>query len=145
MDEIKKSNEIFTKQVKPIHPAKYFLISVGEFFKKIGLWVLGFFTSIFLALYNLILTIGKFFYKGALAIYRFFRRKAHQFKYNDKSGRLSFFFFCSSSLKHGQLVNGIMYLVFEVGYIVLFIIFGLRCVGKLATLGDTLPHSGVQK
>lgn len=140
MDEIKKSKEIFTKQVKPIHPAKYFLISVGEFFKKIGLWVFGFVTSIFLALWNLILTIGKFFYKGALAIYHFFRRKAHQFKYNDKFGRLSFIFFGSSSLKHGQLVNGIMYIIFEVGYIVLFAIYGVGCVGKLSTLGDTLPH-----
>ena len=135
-----KSSEIFTKQVKPISPFKYFLMNLGESLLKLLLWVLSFVVSIFTALWSFVKTIGVGIYKCALGVYKFFRRKCHQFKYNDKFGRLSFVFFGTSALAHKQVVNGIMYLVFEIGYIILFALFGVSSVVKLGTLGTELPH-----
>ncbi len=135
-----ETNEIFTKVVKPIHPVKFFFMSIGETLLKLLLWVGGFVLSLFTSLWSFFVFVGRGAVALVLGIYKFFKRKCHQFKYNDTAGRLSFFFFGSSSFSHKQYVNGAMYLIFEIGYIVLFAIFGVPSLIGLATLGTNLPH-----
>ena len=135
-----ETNEIFTKQVKPIHPVKFFFMSLGESLLKLVLWVGGFILSLFTSIWSFLVFVGRGAVNLVFGIYKFFKRKCHQFKYNDVSGRLSFAFFGSSSLAHKQIVNGVMYLIFEIGYITLFVIFGIPALGKLGTLGSNLPH-----
>ena len=48
------------------------------------------------------------------SIANYFKRKAHQFKHNDKYGRMSFFLFGVGAFAHKQKVIGIMYLLFEI-------------------------------
>ena len=96
-----ETNEIFTKKVKPIHPVKFFFMSLGESLLKLALWAGGFILSLFTSLWSFFVFVGRGAVALVFGIYKFFRRKAHQFKYNDKAGRLSFIFFGSSS----KLIN----------------------------------------
>lgn len=135
MEKEKKTNEIFTHEVKPIPPVKFFFMSLWESVLKLLIWVLGFVLSIFTSLWAFIKMVGRGIFFGILGIYNFFKRKCHQFKYNDKWGRLSFVLFGMGNLGHKQIVNGVMYLIFEIGYIVLFAIFGAPAVAGLQHLG----------
>ena len=135
-----ETNEIFTKKVKPIHPVKFFFMSLGESLLKLALWAGGFILSLFTSLWSFFVFVGRGAVALVLGVYKFFRRKAHQFKYNDKAGRLSFIFFGSSSFAHKQIVNGVMYLIFEIGYITLFVLSGVNAIKMLGSLGTNLPH-----
>lgn len=131
------SENVFTKKVEPINRFVYFLMELGQTLLGALMWVVNFVVSIFVSLGEFFITVGKGIYKGAIGIYKFFRRKCHQFKYNDVWGRLSFIFFGAGSFGHKQIINGILYLLAEVGYIILFVIFGIPCIAELKTLGDT--------
>lgn len=128
-------NSVFTSEVKLLSKKKYFLNNVLEGGKKILLWVLDLVVSIFLSLGHFFLTVGVGIYKGALGVINFFKRKVHQFKYNDVYGRISFGVFGVSNIKNKQYVNGALYIIFEIAYIVLFALFGVPALMKLPTLG----------
>ena len=138
--EVNKNNNVFTQEVKLLTKKQYFLQSLGNGCLKLVLWIVDFILSIFLSLGHFFLVVGKGIYKGALAIFNFFKHKVHQFKYNDKYGRISFGLFGLASIKNGQIVNGILYMVFEVAYIVLFVLFGIPAIGKL-----NLPQTGMEE
>ena len=133
------TNSIFAKEFTPISKFKYFLMNIWEAVWKLIKWVLDFVLSIVLSILSFLKTVVVGIFKGAQLIGRFFKRKAHQFKYNDTAGRWSFVAFGVSSIKHGQVVNGILYLIFEIGYIVLFALFGVPAIGKLSLQNQTLP------
>ena len=130
-DNGQEMNSVFTKKVEPVGRVKYAFMSLGQGALNLLLWVANFVLSIFVSLGLAIWTAIKGIYKGILAIGRFFKRKAHQFRYNDIWGRLSFLFWGAGSVGHGQIVNGILYFLFEVGYIACFVLFG---AGNIAFL-----------
>lgn len=138
---VNNSNDksVFTKEVELLSPSKAFFISLGEGCLKFALWLLDFVLSIVLSLGQFFLTIFLGTYKGILKIGKFFKRKAHQFKYNDIYGRISFGVFGVSSFKHGQRINGILYFLFEVAYIVLFVLFGITSISYLKDLKTPYP------
>ncbi len=108
----------------PLIPVPLFILkNIGNALLKGILWILDLLLSMVLSIGHFFKVVGLVFYKGAIKVYRFFRQKVIQFKENDLSGRLSFVFFGASSFAHGQIVNGIFYILFEIGYI-LFMIFG---------------------
>lgn len=133
------SKSILSTSVKPIPKPKFILMTIWGIILKSILWIVDLFLSMFMSLWHFIKILGYGSYKLCLNIGKFFKRKAHQFKYNDVGGRLSFIFFGSGSFAHGQIGNGIIYIVFEVAYLVLFGIFGINSIGLLGTLGVVIP------
>ena len=132
------TNEIFTKKVRPLSVAKYTLLELLETIKKLGFWVLDLLLSMVLSLASFIKLIGVGLVKIVVGIYLFFKKKAHEFRYNDKWGKLSFCWFGASSFGHKQYVNGVLFSVFEVAYIVLFIVFGIPSIAQLSDLGHNV-------
>ena len=136
-NKVNNSSEksVFTEEVELLSQKQYFINSVGEACLKAVLWIVDFILSIFLSLGNFFLMVGKGAVKGFFAFINFFKRKAHQFKYNDIFGRISFGVFGVSSIRNKQFVNGIFYFLFEVGYIIFFILVGIPALAKLPALG----------
>ena len=135
-----KTNSVFTGEVELLSKPKYFFNSFCNGCVKVALWIVDFLLSLFLSLGHFFLVVAKGVYAGTLGVLNFFKRKAHQFKYNDIYGRISFGVFGVSSIKHGQIVNGILYMLFEVAYIVLFVLFGIPAIAKL-----NLPEVGMEE
>lgn len=135
-----KTNSVFTEEVQLLSKTQHFFNSLGNGCLKIVLWLADFILSLFLSLGHFFLVVAKGVYVGAISVINFFKRKIHQFKYNDVYGRISFGVFGLSSIKHGQIVNGILYMVFEVAYIVLFALFGIPAISKL-----NLPEVGMEE
>ncbi len=132
---------VFTKKTHQMSKATYFFKNVLSFLLKIVLWIVDLVVSMFRSLWHFVKLIGIYLVKGVVIIYKFFKRKCHQFLYNDWSGRLSYVVFGASSFKHKQIVNGFLYLIFEIGYITLFCLFGIPSVSKLGTLGTVANDS----
>ena len=140
-----ETNEIFTKEVRPVSKWQYTLNELLESLKKLGFWVLDLLLSMVLSLANFGKMIGVGIVKFGFGIYNFFKRKCHQFRYNDKPGKITFGVFGYSSWMHGQKVNGVLYFAFEILYILFFCIFGIRSIAKLSTLGTVQndPAKGI--
>ena len=134
-----ESENVFTKKARTINPVVYFFISLLNALLGVVKWVADLFLSMVLSLAHFFKMVGVGAVKGVIGIGNFFKRKAHQFKHNDKNGKLSFFLFGASALAHKQKVIGIMYIVFEVAYIALFAIFGVSSIAGLKTLGTKMP------
>ncbi len=134
-------SSVFTRKVRLLSKPRYFFGNVGSALLKAILWVCDLILSMILSIWHFIKLIGIYCYKGVIIAYKFVKRKCHQFLYNDWSGRVSFLIFGVSSLAHGQIVNGILYLVFEIAYIALFVLYGVPAIGMLKTLG-TIANSG---
>lgn len=98
--------------------------------------IVGFIIDIFVSLYNIIKSAGVGIYHGVNKLGKGVKSLAHMFRYNDLWGRLSFLFFGLGSLAHRQIVNGILFLAFEVGYIVAFILNGANSIRLLGSLGE---------
>ena len=130
------TNEIFTKKVRPLGVFKYTLLELLETLKKLVLWVLDLLLSMILSLANFIKLIGVGLVKIVVGIFKFFKKKCHEFRYNDLWGRLSYIWFGASSFGHKQYVNGCLYTLFEIGYIVVFALFGVPSIAYLSHLGE---------
>ncbi|MCR4879535.1 MAG: ABC transporter permease subunit [Bacilli bacterium] len=140
-----ETNEIFTKEVRPVPRWQYNLLELLESLKKLGLWVLDLLLSMLLSLASFAKTIGVGLVKFVIGIYNFFKRKCHQFRHNDKAGKITFGVWGYSSWQHGQKTNGVLYFAFEILYIIFFCIFGIRSIAQLTTLGTVQndPSKGV--
>lgn len=124
-------NSVFARKVKLINPVVYFFNVVLSAIWKAIYWLFDLVVSMFVSLGHFFKMVGLGVYHGVIGIKDFFKRKAHQFKYNDRSGRLSFIIFGFSSFSHKQYVNGVLFLLFEVVYIVLFSVFGVNALYML--------------
>ncbi len=138
-EEIKNSNEkenpqvnsVFARKVKLINPVVYFFTVVLSAIWKAIYWLFDLVVSMFTSIGHFFKLFGLGVFHGVIGIKDFFKRKAHQFKYNDRSGRLSFFLFGFSSFSNKQYVNGVLFALFEVLYIVFFALFGANALYML--------------
>ena len=130
-----ESNAIFTKKARTINPVVYFFISLLNALLGLLKWIGGLLLSMVQSLWHFIKMLGVGSVKVGIGIANYFKRKAHQFKHNDKYGRMSFFLFGVGAFAHKQKVIGIMYLLFEIAYITLFIINGISSIAALEHLG----------
>lgn len=128
-------NKIFTAKPHQMSHLTYIGKTIGEYLLKLVLWLVDLVVSMFTSLWHFIKLVGVGIVKGIKKIYLFFVRKRHEFRFNDIYGRLSFVIFGISALAYHQYAFGVMYLLFEVGYIVLFVLFGANAIGLLGTLG----------
>ena len=113
-------SNIFTSEVKKLSSAQYMMGVCKDFCIKIASFIWSWIVTIGLAFVNIFVSVYKIFRHGSIIVGRFFKDLAFKFKYSDKWGKLSFVFFGSGSLAHKQYVNGILYLLFEIGYILFF-------------------------
>ncbi len=60
---------------------------------------------------------------------------AQAFRHGDLITRLSFFIFGLGNLINKQIVRGVVFLLFEIGYLVYMISFGIGALGDMITLG----------
>ena len=130
-----ESENVFTRKARTINPVVYFFISLLNALLGVVKWLADLIFSMVLSLIGFFKMVGVGAYKGVLGIGNFFKRKVHQFKHNDISGKLSFLLFGVSALAHKQRVIGIMYIVFQIAYIALFAINGVSSIAGLKHLG----------
>ncbi len=134
-NEGSQGNIVLTENVQPIPKSTFFFLNVLEAIKKVVLWVVDLIWSIFLSLAHFGVMIGHGCQLATVGTYNFFKTKFYQFKYNDLYGRLSFIVFGASSFKNKQYVNGVLFLLFEIGYILFMILGGGHNLFMLGTLG----------
>ena len=115
--------------------------AIWRVIKGAVLWVVGFVIDIFISLGKAGIAVYNLVVKGAVALYNGVKSLCHKFRYNDWSGRLSYLLFGVSYFRHGRYVNGALMLLFEVGYIVLFALFGAGSIYSLHNLGDNKTGS----
>ena len=135
-DNGQEMNSVFTKKVEPVGRVKYALMGLGQGILHLLLWVVNFVLSVFVSLGLAIWTGIRGVYRGILALVNFFKRKAHQFRYNDIWGRLTFVVWGAGSVGHGQIINGILYFLFEAAYVTCFALFGVSSIAFL--FNDTI-------
>ena len=137
--KVEKRNDEDGEETELIPVPMFILMNIGNVLLKGLLWVLDLLLSMVLSLGHFFKMIGVGAYKGTIGIYKFFRKKVIQFKENDLSGRLSFICFGASSFKHKQYANGVLFVLFEIGYIVFMICGGAKNIAMLKTLGEVQP------
>ena len=108
----------------------HFKHALGDGLYSLGKAIGGFLLDIVLSLWNILKMVGRFFATLGKNVRRFCLDIGHKWRYNDVYGRISFFAFGVSSLKHGQIANGVLYLLFEVGYIVGLALHGIPTLSK---------------
>ena len=138
-EKVNNNTNVFAQKAHIINPVTYFFISLLKGLLGALKWIGDLLLSMVLSLASFFKTVGVGAYKAVLGVVEFFKRKCHQFKYNDTAGRMSFGLFGASSFAHKQYVNGVFYAIFEVAYIVLFIFKGIPSIGKLSHLGTVTP------
>ena len=133
--ENNESKNVFTADPHTMSSFEYIMRNIGNFFLKIFLWIVDFLISIVQSVWHFIKIVGIGIKNCVIGIGKFFKRKVKQFTNNDLFGRLSFVWFGASSFKHKQYTNGVLFTLFQVGYIVLFSLFGAHSLYMLGTLG----------
>ncbi len=104
--------------------------------KGVVLWIVCFILDIFKALWNACIVVYKLFTKGLIAVWKALKSIGHKFRFNDWAGRLNFVVFGTSSFTHKRYLNGALYLIFEIVYVVCFFVFGTGCIYDLGSLGE---------
>ncbi len=114
---------------------KWLAIAVFDFFKAIILYIADFIWTIIKAFLNIFVGI----YKGAIyigkTIYKGIKSYLNIFKIGNWKTRLSFLVMGSGSFLNGQIVKGILYLITEIGFILMMIFFGWGYLSQIGTLG----------
>ncbi|MBQ1742130.1 MAG: hypothetical protein II045_03435, partial [Oscillospiraceae bacterium] len=123
--------------MKTYNDLEYLRLSRGEKF----LYRLStFFLSIPTALKNFILGIGRFFKNVFAAIGREFADVFTTFKNGDWKTKLSYLLMGFGSIARGQVLRGLMFLLFEAVFIFYMIAAGAHWLSLLPSLGRIGPH-----
>lgn len=126
----------------PLSPIKYYFNGFVDACVKAGKWLFSFvidvcraFLSIFIGIYKII--------KGIfIGVYNFFSIKIYRyFKEDDIWGKLSYVFLGTSSLANKQYVNGFLYVLTEILYIVYMVLTGGRDLYRLSGPGIEGPET----
>ena len=100
----------------------------------------SFFLSIPTALKNAVLGLGRFFKNVFAAVGREFADVFTTFKNGDWKTKVSYLVMGFGSIARGQVLRGLMFLLFEVVFIFYLITAGFHWLGLLPTLGRIGPH-----
>ncbi|MCF0136624.1 MAG: sugar ABC transporter permease [Lachnospiraceae bacterium] len=101
--------------------------------------IASFFVSIPVAIKNGFLTIGRFFKNAAIDVKEEFRDIGSTFKNGDVNTRISFFVMGYGSIRRGQVLRGIMFLLMELVFIFYMVVSGGYWLSMLPSLGKTGP------
>ena len=100
----------------------------------------SFFASIPRAIANFFLAIGRFFKNLVVGIGKEFADVFLTFKNGDWKTRTSFLVMGFGSIARGQVLRGLLFLLFEVVFIFYMIAAGAHWLGMLPSLGKMGPH-----
>ncbi len=98
--------------------------------------IIKFFRSIPRFIVNLIKSIGTYIVKGVNFVINDIKDIAMTFKNGDWKTRTSFFIMGFGSIARGQVLRGLLFLIFEIAFIVYMIFSGAHWLSKYSTLGD---------
>lgn len=119
-----------------ISDLEYLRLSKGQ---RFGYRLAGFFTSIPRAIANFFLMIGRFFKNVVLAIGRELGFLGSSFVKGDWKTKLSYFIMGFGSMARGQVLRGIMFLLFEAVFIFYMVTTGGYWLSMLPSLGKVGP------
>ncbi|MBQ2062110.1 MAG: sugar ABC transporter permease [Oscillospiraceae bacterium] len=108
--------------------------------QKFAYRVASFFGGIPQALLNLILSIGRFFKKAGQTIGGECADIFLTFKNGDWKTRISYLVMGFGSIARGQILRGLLFLLFEAVFIFYMIFAGAHWMGLLPSLGRIGPH-----
>ncbi|MDD4303186.1 MAG: sugar ABC transporter permease [Bacilli bacterium] len=121
--------------IHPISKSSYFFREVGNGLCKAGKGLLNFLFDIVRAIANIFI----FAYRGIVGLVKktgqLFQKHARHFKEVDGTGKASYFIMGFSSIKHGQIVNGIFYMLAQIGLIIFMVFWGGNNLYKLGGPG----------
>ena len=100
----------------------------------------SFFASIPRAIANFFLAIGRFFKNLVVGIGKEFADVFLTFKNGDWKTRTSFLVMGFGSIARGQVLRGLLFLLFEIVFIFYMIAAGAHWLGMLPSLGKVGPH-----
>ena len=109
-------------------------------FKKILYKIARFFTSIPRAVWNKILSVGRFFKKLGLGVVHELKDIAGTFIHGDWKTKMSFVVMGFGSIARGQILRGLLFLLFEAVFIGYMVLSGGYWLGMLPTLGTQQPE-----
>ncbi len=115
-----------------------------NFLIKIGLFLLGFLLDILKTLWTIISGVFVYTYKAALGLGRFIRKEARIFKEVDIHGKLTFLIQGWGNLKYGQAVDGIVFFLVEVLFVVFMVTMGGTNIANLFAL-DAVARKSHQR
>ena len=101
--------------------------------------LLSFFASIPRGLKNGVFAIGRFFKNAAMGIGREFRDLVTTFRDGDGNTKLSYLIMGWGCLRRGQILRGIMFLLFELIFILYMVFWGGYWLSMLPSLGKVGP------
>ena len=108
---------------------------------KVGKFLLSILIDIGRALLNILIGIVKIVVGIFVGIYKFLTVKIYRyFKEDDIYGKISYVIMGTSSLAHRQYLNGVLYIAFEVLYIVYMILTGGYDIYRMSGPGLVGPH-----
>ena len=100
----------------------------------------SFFAAIPRKLLNLILAIGRFFKNIGLGIAREAKDIITTFTQGDWKTKTSYLVMGFGSIARGQILRGILFLLFEVVFIFYMVVAGAKWLGMLPSLGKVATH-----
>ena len=116
---------------------EYLKLSKG---KKFGYRIASFFTGIPKAIWGFIKKIGLWFKKAGLAIGREAKDIVSTFVNGDWKTKLSYLVMGFGCLARGQILRGILFLLFELVFIFYMVFWGGHWLSMLPSLGHIGPH-----
>lgn len=109
---------------------KRFFYKIKRGFKNFGKGFLKFFENIPHYLAN-------FFKK----LWKIISSPFHFFRYGNFKSRLSFIVFGFGHFTNGQIFRGILFLLYEIGFVAFMVFFGWQYISKFGTLGTLDPQA----
>jgi len=116
---------------------EYLQLSKG---RKFGYRIASFFTGIPKAIWGFIKKIGLWFKKAGLAIGREAKDIVSTFVNGDWKTKLSYLVMGFGCLARGQILRGILFLLFELVFIFYMVFWGGHWLSMLPSLGHIGPH-----
>ena len=107
-------------------------------FQKLFYKFCHFFTAIPHKIVSLLYKVGRFFKNIGIAIANFFKLIGSTFVHGDWKTKVSYFILGFGNLFRGQILRGLLFLIFEVGFIFYMIFIGVPNIAKLDTLGTVV-------
>ena len=91
-------------------------------------------------LWNLLKSIGRFFKNAVLGVGHTFKDLFRTFKNGDYKTRLSYVFMGFGNIARGQVLRGVLFLLFEAVFIFYMVTTGIKWLSMLPSLGKVGPH-----
>lgn len=123
--------------MKKYSDLEYLKLSKWERFKY---RFVGFFASIPVAIWHAILGIGNWFKKAGLAIANELKDIVQTFVNGDWKTKLSYLVMGFGNIARGQVLRGLLFLIFEVVFIGYMVLYGVYWMSMLPSLGLVGPH-----